>query len=301
MQLHNDAQYTFHLLIFSTIRQVRTLQEYFPKDFPGRLAMSILDEAAATAETYVPLVIRTLAKDHGLGELKGPIGSHEPLAFSLQGALELKLLRHWSGEPCDAGRPQAVESLGPGHWWRSGDQGQECGPQLHGAGYGLQLSSPSIADTVPDARCFVQVGLQTILQCRAKFTLVVYRCIVLFSMLAEPLVCVHTQLCLGGHLRSDSDLTSRMRNLCLGCSPLRWFDIQDREMEAAVVTPTTTRNSDTCRFRCFVCAGGHLKDQLCGGHADRGKVALKQTSQSMSTHPMHFMTTYDENLLDLLC
>ena len=37
--------------------QVRKLQEDFPDDFPNRLAMSILDEAAATAETYVPLVI----------------------------------------------------------------------------------------------------------------------------------------------------------------------------------------------------------------------------------------------------
>ena len=34
------------------------LQKDFEDDFPRHLSMSILDEAAATAETYVPLVIR---------------------------------------------------------------------------------------------------------------------------------------------------------------------------------------------------------------------------------------------------
>ena len=56
---------------FVLLCQVRKLQEDFPEDFPPRLSMSILGEAAATAETYVPLVIRTPANDWACNTSKG--------------------------------------------------------------------------------------------------------------------------------------------------------------------------------------------------------------------------------------
>ena len=34
------------------------LQQDYADDFPKRLFMGILDEAAATAETYIPLILR---------------------------------------------------------------------------------------------------------------------------------------------------------------------------------------------------------------------------------------------------
>lgn len=67
--------------------QVRKLQEDFPDDFPNRLAMSILDEAAATAETYVPLVISIGVENLVM------LGDHKqlnPLVLATGGDREIK-------------------------------------------------------------------------------------------------------------------------------------------------------------------------------------------------------------------
>lgn len=151
------------LCTISSSYQVRTLQEYFPKDFPGRLAMSILDEAAATAETYVPLVIRIGVENLVM------LGDHKqlnPLVLA-------------------TGGDQVIKDKNVDRSFM--ERAMACNCPLHPLRTQYRM---------PDVLC--------------------------------KLV---SKLFYSGHLRSDSDLTSRMRNLCLGCSPLRWFDIQDREME----------------------------------------------------------------------
>ncbi|CAJ1397165.1 unnamed protein product [Effrenium voratum] len=67
--------------------KVQKLQEDFEKDFPGRLVISILDEAAATAETYMPLILRMGVENLVL------LGDHKqlnPLVLATAGDWEIK-------------------------------------------------------------------------------------------------------------------------------------------------------------------------------------------------------------------